>query len=147
MFTWCTYLQIVCRILLIICSKNVSLFQKYFAVTSFYEVSYYSHAKICSVVAKNSRKTRNFFTTNNKQYTVSVWTPLNAKNDKTKALQLACKQVRYGLTTKIPHLFPIEYSMYLYRQIPCSCHCTFLMSKVICICLSLQRLFLVAITR
>ena len=31
-------------------------------------------------------------------YMISALGPLNAGNDKTKALQLACKQVRYGFT-------------------------------------------------
>ena len=54
-----------------------------------------------------------------------------------KVIQLACKQVKYGFTKST-----IWSIIYLCSQIIYSCYCTFPMSKVICTCLSLQRLFL-----
>ena len=47
--------------------------------------------------------------------------PFKCQNNK-KALQLACKQVRYGFTKNSPHF--IYRAQNLYRQIACSCYCT-----------------------
>ena len=57
-----------------------------------------------------------------------------------KALQLACKQARYG-SIKIFPFIPYG-AKNMYWQIMSSCYCTFPMKKVICTSLSHQRPFL-----
>ena len=60
-------------------------------------------------------------------------------SDKTKGLQLACKQVRWLHKNSLYISYACSIIFVLTN---CSCYCTFPMNKANCTCLSLQRLFL-----